>query len=617
MSELREELSKRIKLGKQALTKGNFNLAITSFEKAITIASKQTPTLSSLLGIVYSYLALAYGADKQSNKSLEIISSATSFFSEKPQKPLLYASVLLGVGIEFQNLELFEHSVIILKTALKLTRKQEKNPDLQAISIVSRNLAFSYTKINNHQSAAKLYRIAADLEENSKTSLDLYRNSAFFFYEEGLKDEALNVLEIAYDKAKYLNQAKDLQKIADMQGLIAFEIYCEFEEIGYSIQALEYLKISYTKFKISTNQLGTIQSLYHQATLYGKLDENWQKNKILKEISLFPLSSETEEYVIKALLLLTIHSLESDRYNEAEYFLRQIPKEKIDSLDKTLREKVLEINKLLDISNKRGRLYSDLKFTRSALHLPVEDLLQGTGNSEQERINLRSTITNLQSTQTEGAVDFSEQLKPPTIETLEALFTSQQIEEELETFEQESLQIDKPSLIPSPSSQNESLDERTQALERLFRAHQSPVEVSVSESTFFERELEPPSIEESEEDITSFQTEVQSRVRSEENTRTLTIRYLQRAGWTVQLNFTNTNRRGAEPDLIAERGLIRRKRKLIFFAENPTDAEICSFLLQSNPESGEKIIFLLNGDPREANISLEVKLINHIDQLFK
>ena len=300
MSELREELSKRIKLGKQALSKGNYNLAIQSFEKAITIASKQTPTLSSLLGVVYSHLALAYGANQNSSKALELISTATTFFSEKPQNSLVYASVLLGVGIEFQNLGLYEHSVIILKSALKLTRNQEKDPDLQAISIVSRNLAFSYTKINNKTSAAKLYRIAADLEENSQSSLDLYRNSAFFYYDLGQKEEALNVLEIAYDKAKYLNQMEDILKIADMQGLIAFEIYCEFQKIGYMIQAADYLNISYEKFKISKNSKGEIQTLYHQAMLHEELDEIWQRNKVLKKISLLPPSTENEEYVIKA-----------------------------------------------------------------------------------------------------------------------------------------------------------------------------------------------------------------------------------------------------------------------------------------------------------------------------
>ncbi len=613
MSELREELSKRIKLGKQALSKGNYNLAIQSFEKAVTIASKKTPALSSLLGIVYSHRALAYGADKNSSKALELISTATTYFSEKPQKPLVYASGLLGVGIEFQNLGLYEHSVIILKSALKLTRNQEKDPDLQAISIVSRNLAYSYTKINNKSSAAKLYRIAADLEENSHTSLDLYRNSAFFYYDLGRKEEALNVLEIAYDKAKFLNQMKDILKIADMQGLIAFEIYCEFQKIGYMIQAADYLKISHEKFMVSKNLKGQIQSLYHQAMLHEKLDETWQRNKVLKKISHFPLSVESEEYVIKALLMLTIHSLESDRYNEAEYFLRQIPQEKIATLELSLKEKIIELNKFLDSSHKRGQLYSDLKFSRSALQLPVDDLIQKTAELDQERLTAKDSISDLQT--------FPEQLKPPTIATLAALFETPLAQEENSILEEagEVVEIEvppsddhQPILYPERSQEEqEELEERSNALDRLFRAHQEPGYETAEEQPFF---IEEPIVPEREE-ITETQNQGDSQVQSNENTRTLAIRYLQRAGWTVQLNYIN--QRGAEPDIIAERGLIRKRKKLIFFAENPTDAEICSFLLQSNPESGEKVIFLLSGDPRDTNVSIGIKLINHIDQLFK
>ena len=75
-------------------------------------------------------------------------------------------------------------------------------------------------------------------------------------------------------------------------------------------------------------------------------------------------------------------------------------------------------------------------------------------------------------------------------------------------------------------------------------------------------------------------------------------------------------RRDAEPDIVAEKGLIRKRKKLIFFAEDVPEAEICSFLLQSNPEIGEKIVFLIEGNPQEANISLQVKIISRIDQLF-
>ncbi|MHA1512916.1 MAG: hypothetical protein ACTSRJ_02490, partial [Candidatus Hodarchaeales archaeon] len=94
-------------------------------------------------------------------------------------------------------------------------------------------------------------------------------------------------------------------------------------------------------------------------------------------------------------------------------------------------------------------------------------------------------------------------------------------------------------------------------------------------------------------------------------------RRLQKAGWSVQMNYSSNIGQGAEPDITAEKGLIRKKKKLLYFAESVPDAEICSFLLQSNTELGERIIFLHEGNPKDANVTLNVKLITRIDQLFE
>lgn len=91
---------------------------------------------------------------------------------------------------------------------------------------------------------------------------------------------------------------------------------------------------------------------------------------------------------------------------------------------------------------------------------------------------------------------------------------------------------------------------------------------------------------------------------------------LQQAGWIVQTNNISNKAKNPEPDIIAEKGLVRKKRKMIFFAEDVPDAEICSFLLQSSLETGEKYVFLLSGDPNKANISKKVKLVTRVDQIF-
>ena len=87
--------------------------------------------------------------------ALDNINTATEFFPENPINPLAYASVLLGLGVEFQKIELFECSIIILNHALIMARTKTTKVDLKAISIIARNLAFSYSKIGNNISSAK------------------------------------------------------------------------------------------------------------------------------------------------------------------------------------------------------------------------------------------------------------------------------------------------------------------------------------------------------------------------------------------------------------------------------------------------------------------------------
>ncbi|MHA2074119.1 MAG: hypothetical protein ACW97X_05840, partial [Candidatus Hodarchaeales archaeon] len=176
--------------------------------------------------------------------------------------------------------------------------------------------------------------------------------------------------------------------------------------------------------------------------------------------------------------------------------------------------------------------------------------------------------------------------------------------EELESHSE--IEIDSSEFLSSDSR----IEDNTIALERLFTAHQQS---NIDTSTIIENEVEHG------QDLYAGSPPTTSDSRSSpqiESDPSIVSRQLQKAGWTVQMNFTASTRRGAEPDIIAEKGIIRKSRKLIFFAENTADAEICSFLLQTNPESGEKIIYLLRGDPLEANISVGIKLVNQINQLF-
>ena len=634
MTELRAELNQVIEQGKQALLANNIDNAIHAFERAAHIASESSPALNSIIGISFAYIALSYGKKGDSSIALEHINTATEYFPVNPRNPLVYAQLLLGLGIEFQKIELHECSIIILKNALTLAKSRTEEVDIEVISIVARNLAFSYNKIGNNVASAKLYRIAADLEDEPKSAIILYRNSAYLYYQEKMKEYTLDILQTAFDKSGILGDSSCQLEIARFQGIVAYEISTSYIQRGYLEKAIAYLDLCNEKFSFTEDFLWVIRAFYEKAMILERMGKDWQRNKVLEKLIKYKITDENKEYIIKAILLLIIHALEGDHFSKAEFYIQQLSNADLQD-NPLLGQKIHEIRDLLDISRKRGQIRSDLHFSRKDLDLPVNELLPDVKTPTQDIYREEAKFARLQVPQLDisSKPPPSHKIKQPTIEVLQELFdTSEETQpliadQELPLRAQELLPIEEPQTDVAPLSEirPESEQEKTIALERLFRAHQVSPESSAleySEPLIFSRdstEVENAFPEEQVSDHLDSRPQVTSTstiISQDENIRSEVVSRLQRAGWAVELNFTNLSRRGSEPDVIAMKGLIRKTRKFIFFAENPADAEICSFLLQSNPEKGEKIIFLLSGDPRDANISVMVRLITQIGQLF-
>lgn len=620
MIQLREELNQKITMGKQALSEKNLDLAINSFQRAAEIAIGIQ--LSSIIGISYAYIALALGHKGHREEALENINKASEYFLTDPERPLAnplaYSSVLLGLGVEFQTIELFECSIIILKNALSIARNGKA--DLEGISIITRTLAFSYSKIGNNTSAAKLYRIAGDLEDNSQNAINLYQNSAYLYYQEDMKEYALNVLQTAFEKAQIIKDSKMIE-IAHFQGIISYEIAKAFIERRYLDQAIAYLDLSYEKFSISEDSFGMVKVLYEKAMVFESTGKVWQRNKVLEKVSQFKINKENEEYIIKSLLLLAIHALEGENFSQAEYYIQQVPQIELKPL---LGQKIREIQNLLKQSSYRGQVQTDIRFSRKDLELPIEELIVEEVPRE-ERLK-QEELEKLQAPELEISVTETNEMKSPSIEVLHDLFGSSEqippISITQKTIISQISHEEDQEVTSSVSQDTRENQETAMALERLFKAHRIDQKASIpssfeavvpQEALDFTTSIPEKTVEEYPED---FQQDFSPPVSHDENIRSDVVRCLQKAGWAVELNFLNLERSGSDPDIIATKGLIRKTRKLIFFAENPTDAEICSFLLQSNPETGDKLIFLLNGYPEDANVSIEVKIVTQIDQLL-
>jgi len=666
MSELSTELNQKIMAGKQAFKENNLDLAMKSFSEAYIIADNAQPPLKSIVGISQAYLALIETSKGVKDDILEKVYAAIDYFPENPSNPLAYVSILMDIGLGFQRNSHFECSIIVLKKALDFTKNKSLKDNLETTSVVSRILAYSYHKVGNSSSAAKLFRIAADLTDKPTLAIDLYRNAAYLYYRVERKEDALNILQTAYDKTGIIEDFTTQTRIADFQGTIAYEIFNHYYQRDYIDMAMEYLDLAQEKFESIKDEFWIIKLLYEKAMVYERLDKIWQRNKTLDTITSFDLNNENEEYIIKAILLLTVHELEGDHYSQAEYYLKQIPSTKYMQLNQTLRQKIDDLKVLLEKSRKRTQIYSTIKLSRGDLELPVDQLVSEeqtlTENQIQTKTILNNEVSNLlagteledrfkretniplqklvseiktsssrldpssESTTELAAIESSAsqealaaELKAPSVDVLQDLFDSSKGISEPEirigTIQNEPVDenIQESVSISPITPVTVKTQDNTSALERLFTAHQQNPEQETPISSDYE------SINDEIETLIESPLQLSSTPQSTEeivNDPSTISKQLQKAGWTVQINFASSTRRGSEPDIIAEKGLIRKHRKLIFFAENPADAEICSFLLQTNPESGEKIIFLLQGDPQDVTISYGIKVVTRINQLF-
>jgi tetratricopeptide (TPR) repeat protein len=615
MTDLQHQLNYLIKEGKRALISGDYQTAVDAFEQSITISKQFSPKLDNIIGISLGNIGLALAAQENREMALEYTLRASDHLINITENPIALTAILHGLGLDFQKHRQFDCSIIILKIALELARKHSSINGLNLISVISRQLAYSYVETNNLSTSAKLFRISGDLEDQPHVAIDLYKNAAYLYYKEGVREEALNILETAFEKAGIIQEEVKQREIATFQATIAYEILKKYSEFGLSHQALAYSEICVSKCKFLNDTTLIVKILYETALLLQETGKIWQRNNVLKQIISLGKGEDVEQIRQRSIMLLTIHFLELKNYTEAIFYMEQLSFEDLSNLHPQLATKLNEISQSLDKSRQLGTIHTNLYFSRSDLDLPVEQLLKEEeifeGFPELEKpssLELEELNANLA---TYGSIS---DLKPPSIESLEDLFgfkieitppseiTDEVITPEVTMSELISVEEDIPLISADETGRDSSLDQ-------VFSAHQEEITEDLSyESTEYTEFIPQPIQEETIRE--------ESRPRTVINIRSEVGKRLQRAGWSVQLNFSSSTSHDAEPDIVAEKGLIRKRKKLIFFAENVPEAEICSFLLQSNPEPGEKVVFLLEGQPREANVSIQVKVITRIEQLF-
>ena len=369
------QLGQQINRGKQALDEEEFDLAINAFEEAISIAKNMSPALDNIIGVSLGNIALALGHQGKKNQALEYTLQVSDYFGEIPEKIEIYTSILHSLGIDLQKLGLYDCSIIMLKVTLYMARKIATESDPSLVSTITRQLAFSYSEMNNLSVSAKLFRISADIEEQASIAIDLYKNAAYLYYKLSEREEALNILETAFGKAGIIGDTENQQEITYFQITISYEIMKRFAENGLVSQAIAYSEICLRKCRFLGDNSWTIKILYEIALIFQADNKIWLRNKHLKEIIAYATVSDTKLIKQKSILLLAVHFLETKSYGEAFLYLQQLPFDEIKQIFPDLAHKLAEILTILEKSQQREQIHANIHFSRKDLDLPVEEML--------------------------------------------------------------------------------------------------------------------------------------------------------------------------------------------------------------------------------------------------
>jgi len=469
-------LEQQIKRGKQSLDEEEYEIAIKAFEEAISIAKNMSPALDNIIGVSLGNIALALGHQGKKNQALEFTLRINEYFKKIPEKIEVYTSILNALGIDFQELGLYDCSVILLKATLNLARKIASESDPSLISTITRQLAFSYSEMNNLSVSAKLFRISADIEEQASIAIDLYKNSAYLYYKSSEREEALNILETAFEKARIIGDTKNQDEITKFQVTISYEIMKRFAENGLIPQAIAYSEICLRKCRFLGDNSWTIKLLYETALIFQADEKIWLRNKRLKEIIAEATESDTKLIKLKSILLLAVHFLETKNYGESFLYLQQLPFDEIKQISPDLAQKLSEISTVLEKSQQREQIHANIHFSRKDLDLPVEELLQESDEKTEEGFSEPEKPFSLELEEFSARIRENQRisdLKPPSIESLQELFDTDQddsVQEEHELLEY--IETVTPSEETSIIEENNSQFIETQN-SQIFSEHQT------------------------------------------------------------------------------------------------------------------------------------------------
>lgn len=246
-----------INIGKLSHEKGEYDIALTNFAKALHLAEKISnealiAKCHSHLGNVYQRKALYKESYKSYEKVLDYYLSVSDDFNIS-ESHLSIASAYQGMG-EYENAK--SHFDLAIQFALNLDNKE-------LLGKIYNNLGFYYSKKGNWVNALKYYKdslaIALEMDDRKKMSIR-YNNVGFMLknlkrYDESMENH-LSSLRISEDNFDNLAIALSHSSISTLYRAKG-DMLKAFEHLSISIQHAE-SKENQLKLAIRYNNMGLL-----------------------------------------------------------------------------------------------------------------------------------------------------------------------------------------------------------------------------------------------------------------------------------------------------------------------------------------------------------------------
>lgn len=547
------------------------------------IKAKQLEVFSKLLKLIFNTLI----------KPEEIIIEEYIEFEEisNPKLTELLINFYNIAGVQLFNKKMNDKAEISFSEGLKLANMHGNH--LFVIRISS-NLAYVYYHQKQYLKCAKMFEIAATLEEVEQEKID-FLNSAFLVYKEIKNYErAANVLK---------SLIKLLRSSSDPSTIPKIEEYIDIQLILAKGKYKESKELTYDSISEITNLIPILGKENYTHVYYeiGKLCHSMEN--IVDSIDYFfesyQLTNMENNPIIhaKSALNLALGYIQVDEFNRAEELLNEASSYSSKMKDQKTLEKVEKIRKSLN-EIKIGKESLDEKELKNfnidtKREISSESIIKEDSILEKRKMTKKEEISNI-----------SKDIKPR-----EKITENIGFESYYKTLSSIDEKNDGAEILPMEDIETISSVEVLNETNTDY--HQEEMETNTL-SSYVETEdylpnsaLQSLSFSEDSQDIIS-------PVLSFESAKNMVTSFLRNNGYNVSFNrhvegFTGT------VDLVAVKGNVRRKKIFMLFSSTASDAGLSSYLLQSIIDKGLKIIFLLEGEsPRKMG---QVNIINSINNL--